>query len=218
MSAALSEKEVSDLSTTLRVEMGELKALAKQADARRAELRAEEDAAKKQECADQKALLQKLITAQLDAELAKTSRDKTLTKIFGAVLTVVLGGGSTVGYFALQAPSAEQAKKEAAPVIEAANAGDAAVEVRLGKQEQKTEILKEMALESIVQVSDDGKYTRDLIRAGATERELKKLEAVAVPTTIAPAAAKSKAIKKAKQDKAEKLFDAEKSVDPFEGL
>ena len=217
MVAALSKKEVADLSTTLRVEMGKLKALQQQADNRRAELRAEEDAATKKETADQKALLQKLITAQLDAELAKTARDKTLTKIFGAVLTVFLGGGGTVGYFAMQAPSAEQVKIDAAPVIEAANAGDAAVEVRLGKQEQKTEILKEMALESIVQVSDDGKYTRDLIRAGATERELKRLEAVEVPTTIAPAAAKSAAIKKRKKKRKEKLFDAEKSVDPFDG-
>jgi len=78
--------------------------------------------------------------------------------------------------------------------------------------EKKAEILKNIALEIQVQVSEDGEYTRELIKAANPRLKTKDIQE---PQSVREARRRAKAIKAAQDRRKENTRDI---VDPFAGV
>ena len=86
------------------------------------------------------------------------------------------------------------------------------VESRVSTLEKKAEILKNIALEIQVQVSEDGEYTRELIKAANPKL---KNKGIIEPQSVKDARQRAKVIKEAARRRKE---NTRHIVDPFAGV
>lgn len=206
--------DMNALTDTIDLRLEEMRALAKEAN----DLRAVEEATKKAEreatANKQQELLANLLAAQVTESENKAARDAKLAKILGIAITVLTGGGGTLGYLALQGPTDEEKAEQVKPVTEVVNKQARQYNQRVEQAEKKIERLGDLYIEGQVQTSDEGEYTRNLIRA-AHKRQTAALDNVPVPPTVTAAKTRADKVKKAKGE--DKLFESA-DVDPFAGL
>jgi len=210
---AADESTVETLSTLLCTEISQLKELQEANEKRRAEAREAEERkkAEQQEKAakTQQALLEQLLTAQVQEAEQKAKRDKVLIQILGALLALITGsGGATVYMVTRQPTEAETAR----PVVEQVEQSSSKMQNRVEKAEKKIERLGTIAVEQQVQLADGIEF----IGAKIDAAHPRTAEAVEEPPSVR--AAKTKAAKiKARKGSAELFRDIDPS-DPFAGL
>ena len=127
------------------------------------------------------------------------------------IVVLVVSAGTTGGvYLGLERPAQTQ------EITADLQQDFTDLEGRVGKAEKKISKHKDLAVEQQVQISDDGDYTRSMIRALAGKRQEAALDAIEEPPTVEAARRKADAIKRVKAAREEKLFDED--VDPFSDL
>ena len=143
----------------------------------------------------------------------RNERSKLQTRLLGLVIAILGSGGGVIAWSNAQYPTREEQTKEvAAPIVEAVKTKTRDVESRVSTLEKKAEILKNIALEIQVQVSEDGEYTRELIKAANPRLKTKDIQE---PQSVREARRRAKAIKAAQDRRKENTRDI---VDPFAGV
>lgn len=143
----------------------------------------------------------------------RNERSKLQTRLLGLVIAILGSGGGVIAWSNAQYPTREEQTKEvAAPIVEAVKTKTRDVESRVSTLEKKAEILKNIALEIQVQVSEDGEYTRELIKAANPRLKNKDIQE---PQSVREARRRAKAIKAAQDRRKENTRDM---VDPFAGV
>ncbi len=143
----------------------------------------------------------------------RNERSKLQTRLLGLVIAILGSGGGVIAWSNAQYPTREEQTKEvAAPIVEAVKTKTKDVESRVSTLEKKAEILKNIALEIQVQVSEDGEYTRELIKAANPRLKNKDIQE---PQSVREARRRAKAIKAAQDRRKENTRDM---VDPFAGV
>lgn len=148
-----------------------------------------------------------LLALQIEAADAKVTRQKFINRLLIAVVTVFAGAGTSGAYYVAQPATAEEKKEEAKPVLDVIEKGDTSLETQIKLNTTRAERLRDLALEQQVQISDNGDYTRLLIRAAHPKLDE---SSIVVPSSIPKARKKAKAIKRARKQ----LLDP-KEADPF---
>ena len=207
---------VEALTGTFDMKLAEMRELHNAAEERRVREEVAAEERREKEAKRRKEHEASLLQMQVDEAEERAKRSKMQTKLLGFLVAAVTGGGGVGIWAAMQQPTDEQKAAEAKPVTETVTREADDIDERVDKVERKTEILKDLAQEQQIQIVDDGKYTRDLIRA-AHPRAKDAFDEVDVPDSVPKAAAKAEAVKRAKQKAQEELFD-EDAADPFAAL
>lgn len=152
---------------------------------------------------------ERLLALQVEEAEAKARRDTVINRLLSALLVIVTGGLGTQYYLGTRHPSPQE---QVAPVIKSVGKETAEVERRVEKAERKIEVLKDIAQEQQVQISDSTEYITQKIDA-AHPRAAGKVDR---PESVRKAKTKADAIKKARHESKKELF--EDSADPFEGI
>lgn len=213
---SVDESIVETLSTKFRTEIRELKELQEQNEKRRAEAREAEERQKREQqekaAQTQQALLEQLLTAQVQEAEQKAKRDKILIQILGALLALITGGGGATAYMVTRQPTEDEAAAKAQPVVDTVEKSSNAMQSRVEKAEKKIERLGTIAVEQQVQLSDGIEYIGKKIDAAHP----RTAEAVDEPPSVKAAKTKADTIKRTRG--VEKLFQDEDPSDPFAGL
>lgn len=156
----------------------------------------------------------KLLYAQVDEAEALAQRAKLLNRLVVVLIGVIVSSGGGIAYVSNKTPTDEEQNEQVVlPVAEAVKEDRAALEKRVDHVEQKTEVLKNMSQERLVQIADDGELTRTLIRRAHPRLNERGIDVGSVPE----AQAKARAIKAAAVDAKKQLFDSN-AVDPFAAI
>jgi len=140
----------------------------------------------------------------------RNERSKLQTRLLGLVIAILGSGGGVIAWSNAQYPTPEERSQEvAAPIVEAVKSNTQDVESRVSTLEKKAEILKNIALEIQVQVSEDGEYTRELIKAANPRL---KSKGIVEPESVREAREKAKVIKESARRRKE---NTRSIVDPF---
>jgi len=143
----------------------------------------------------------------------RNERSKLQTRLIGLVIAMLGSGGGAIAWSNAQYPTREEQTKEvAAPIVETVRTKTKDVESRVSTLERKVEILKNIALDIQVQVSEDGEYTRKLIKAANPRLKSKD---IVEPESVREARKKAKMIKESASRRKE---DTRSIVDPFAGV
>ena len=152
-----------------------------------------------------------LLNLQVQEAESRAKRQKLLNKLVAALVFVVTSSSASGVYYVATGANMDEVTSQE---VEAKKALTKALDRRVDKVEKRTVVLKDMALEQQVQISEDGEYTRDLIRAAHPRMNEDQID---IPESVPKAKKKSEAIKRAKKEARKEMFD-EKSVDPFAGI
>lgn len=206
----LRRKISDDISSSVDLKLSELRKLQAETEARQ-----KAEAAERKRAQEEK--LDALLQLQVDQAEQQKKRQELWNRLLAALVTLLTAAAGGGIYLGTRQPTPEEKTEQARPVIERVEQEGAAIEKRIRANEKKVERLKDVALEQQVQISDEGEYTRDLIKALArTPSQAKALEEVDVPDSIPKAKKKADAIKRKKAEEKKALF--EEDVDPFAGI